>query len=224
VTSCKKLIEAVLIVWFTASQAWLGAGAALAQGQPSRMDVEPPLIEHEVVINADSDYRQSFVATVVDDVDLDSVRLFYRFAGEPAYGSVQMRQVSSSSTYIAQIPTDPSSDVSIEYYLQAQDVSGNRTLRGYAFNPLVRSVNVPEPLLANPSTPAEAGVEVAAATTTEEAKPRSKALYIVGGALLLGLVAGALSASGGGSSSSGGASCPDGVCNVGITLAEPLPE
>ncbi len=111
-------------------------------GQDSdiRIDVEPPLIEHDVNDEAEADIRQNFVATVVDDEELDSVLFFYRYAGETSFSRYLMMQVSFSSTYIAQIPTDPDSYTPIEYYIQARDTSGNRTVRGYAFSPLVRNI------------------------------------------------------------------------------------
>lgn len=228
-----KLYSTLLIAWMVTSQALLGSTVVFAQQPAVSMDVDPPLIEHQVVAEAESDYRQSFMAVVVDDNDLDSVNLFYRFKGESTYSSVQMLQVSYSSSYIARVPTDPASDVPIEYYLQASDVSGNRTLRGYAFNPLLRRIVVPESaqetidaLPTESADAAEAASDSAGSNDRSAAKDsgsRKKAVYIVVGALLLGVVAGALGSGSSGDPPSTG-NCDDGICGVQITINEPIPQ
>ena len=83
----------------------------------SDIDVEPPLIEHEPVPESDANIRQTFVATVVDDQELDLVQLFYRFKGESRYTRTLMNRVSFSSTWIAQIATDPATPMDMEYCL-----------------------------------------------------------------------------------------------------------
>ena len=204
------------------------SGMQLAQYQPGAygrtvantdevVDVEPPLIEHDIVAESEADIRQTFVATVVDDQDLDSVVFYYRYAGETSFSRYVMMQVSYSSTYIAQIPTDPKSNQAIEYYIQASDTSGNRTVRGYTFSPLVRSI-VPPP---GSDTVLQAGVEGDARAATESTGSRiPKAVYIVGGVLLLGLIAGAASSSGGGSDEGG--ACTDEGCRLTLTIDRPF--
>ena len=179
------------------------------------VDVEPPLIEHDVVAEAEADIRQTFVATVVDDQDLDSVVFYYRYAGETSFSRYVMMQVSYSSTYIAQIPTDPKSTKAIEYYIQARDTSGNRTVRGYTFSPLVRNI-VPIP----PEEPVvQAKGDATPELPAEEGSGIPKAVYIVGGVLLLGLIAGAASSSGGGSDGGG---CSDEGCRLSLTINQPF--
>jgi len=155
----------------------------------SDVDVNPPLIEHEVDWRADADIRQTFVATVVDDSELDTVMFFYRFAGESNFTRSLMSPLSFSSTYTAQIPTDPNQTTAIEYYIEARDVSGNRTVRGYAFNPLVREIEAVETETAEVTPVAE---EEAVESSTRRFP---NFVYIVGGVVLLGLLAG-LSSSG----------------------------
>jgi len=139
VSLVSKLLSWGFVGWFALSQVLFGMSAAYAQSDLT--DVEPPLIEHTVMDAVEAAERQSFIATVVDDAELDSVSLYYRFQDDPTYNSLEMSRVSYSSTYIAHVPTDTNSARNIEYYIQARDKAGNRTVRGFAFNPLVREIN-----------------------------------------------------------------------------------
>lgn len=209
-----KLFRAGFVCWFALSQTLLGVSTANAQSLQNGdnfIDVEPPLIEHQTISEVEADTRQSFFATVVDDDELDSVTLFYRFDNDPTYSTALMNRVSFSSTFIAHIPTNPASDRNIEYYIQARDKSGNRTVRGYAFNPLLRVIKVTEPSLTAPVASPE---QTAAATTTTSGT--KKVLYVVLGVLAAGLVAGLA-----GSSNSSDSGCPDGQCTVTVTVGAP---
>ena len=181
----------------------------------SEIDVEPPLIEHEPVRESDANIRQTFIATVVDDQELDLVQLFYRFKGESRYTRTVMNRVSFSSTWIAQIATDPATPMDMEYYIEAKDNSGNRTVHGFAFSPLVRKVipgDVVEPVTEQPQASPKPAISNS-----------RKLLYVVGGVLLLGLVAAA--ASGGSDSGSdppGDETCTGGRCTVTISTVRPF--
>lgn len=190
---------------------------SLGGSEAGPVDLEPPLIEHDVIGEAEADIRQTFVATVVDDQELDSVLFYYRFAGETSYSRYVMMPLSFSSTYIAQIPTDPDNVDAIEYYIQARDASGNRTVRGYTFSPLVRNLIPPAvevPIAATEQAATEAAVE-------ESGSRFPKVVYIVGGVLLLGLIAGAAGSSGGGSDS-GGSDCDTAGCRLSLTVDQPF--
>ncbi len=207
-----KLFKIGFVFWFAAAQILTStAQAQSASGlSTSGIDVEPPLIEHEIVSQADSAVRQSFAATVVDDDELDSVSLFYRFEGDPTYSSVLMQRISFSSTYIAHVPTDPSLARNVEYYIQAIDMAGNRTVRGYAFNPLRRTV-----IPGKDSIVAEPPVTTAAAARTERSGSR-RVLYFVLGVLAAGLVVGAISNTGGDNTG-----CEGGRCQITISVVQP---
>ncbi len=201
------LIRLACLTWFCLAQ-FVTVVDAVAQS----LDVEPPIIEHEVVESEIAAERQSFLATVADDDELASVRFLYRFEGETSYTSIDMDRVSYSSTFTVQIPTGLEDSRSIEYYIEARDVSGNRTLRGYNFSPLIRFIEVPqvevEPSIAE------------AATKTVERKP----LYFVAGALVLGALVGALANSGrssGPGSNPGPSNCEDGLCDFTVTINQP---
>jgi len=206
VSLVSKLMSVGFVAWFAFTQVLLGTTAAYAQSD--LIDVEPPLIEHAIVDVVEASFRQSFVATVVDDAELDNVSLYYRFQNDPSYGAVLMQRVSYSSTYIVHIPTDPDSARNIEYYIQAQDKAGNRTVRGYAFNPLLREINLPsaaEPPQSQNSPP-----------IFESIGKRKTVLYVVLGVLAVGAIASSLN-----SGSDPGPPCPNDVCTINITVGEP---
>jgi len=167
------------------------------------LDVEPPVVEHNVIDSNAAASRQDFFATVADDDELASIRFLYRFEGEKEFTTVEMTRVSFSSTYSAQIATDIDDRRAIEYYIEARDASGNRTFRGYAFDPLVRLIELAEPAIA------------AAAPEEPKVTSKNRTLYYIVGALLLGAIAGGVANSGDGGSSSGGNCSSDG-CLVGI--------
>ena len=242
-----RSLKLLIIAWFSLTQMFVGAHSAIAQSglslggqtttsgfqyaqfqgdsfKPSRgsVDLDPPLIEHEVVAQSESDIRQTFVANVVDDGELDSVVFFYRFAGETNFTRYVMAPLSASSTYIAQIPTDPKLVTAIEYYIQARDLSGNRTVRGYTFSPLIREIMPPD------KPPAVVKPQVVVATEDDsKASGIPKVLYVVGGVLLLGLLAAGASSSGGGGGGDTtppevGGPCGSSGCLLSITINRPL--
>lgn len=236
-----RSLKLLVIAWFSLAQMLVGTHTAIAQSEATislgantssfqyaqfqgnsvtTVDVDPPLIEHEVIPQVDSDIRQTFVATVVDDGELDSVVFFYRFAGETNFTRYVMAPLSASSTFIAQIPTDPKVVTAIEYYIQARDFSGNRTVRGYTFNPLIREIMPPK-------SPAAVSPQIPVGAEVDEKTPKSgltKVLYVVGGVLLLGLIAGAASSSGGGGDSGQpgiGEPCGPSGCLLSLTVDRP---
>ena len=238
-----RSLKLVIIAWFSLAQLLVGTNSAIAQSQalstwgdvsPSfvyaqfedrafaatGVDVDPPLIEHEVIAQAESGVRQTFVATVVDDSDLDSVVFFYRFAGETNFTRYVMAPLSASSTFIAQVPTDPKIVTAIEYYIQARDISGNRTVRGYTFSPLIREILPSKaPTVVSPQSSVGSQVD-----EPKKAAGVSKIVYIVGGVLLLGLLAGASSSSGGGGSTNTtetGGPCGSAGCLLSLTINRP---
>lgn len=240
-----RFVKLAVVIWFAIAQLFVGSRWAVAQYEAplkldaggvdvlyaqydssstyprvTSVDVDPPLIEHEVTAQAEAGIRQTFVATVVDDGELDNVTFYYRFAGETNFSRFLMTPLSSSSTYIAQVPTDPKLYSAIEYYIQARDISGNRTVRGYTFSPLVREILQPERSV----TPAVQTPAAQPVATEEQASGIPKIVYILGGVLLLGLIAGGASGGGGGGGSDpvDGETCGAGGCRLTITVNRPL--
>jgi len=233
-----KYLKLLLIGFFTLSETLLSTRLVIAQydadypypQSDSRgdfaVDVEPPLIEHDIVDQAEADIRQTFVASVVDDQELDSVLLFYRFAGESSYSRYVMMRVSFSSSFVAQIPTNPSDLTPIEYYIQARDTSGNRTVRGYNFSPLVRQIVpvIPDAQIAANHSSANSGSGISGSElpgSTSTGPKVHKAVYVVAGVLLLGLIASAAGSSSGSSTPSPGGDCGAGGCRLTLTVNRP---
>jgi len=156
------------------------------------VDREPPTIVYEPLERGRQGDRQVFSVTVTDNVEVESVTLRYRPAGTVAFAPVPMTSLSGTDIRTASIENlDPEVSV-IEYYIEARDTAGNRSIEGFAFEPLERR-------LVDPAVPlAEDGaVVVAGGLSTEE-----KILYGVLGVIVVGALVASAS---GGDSGGGGA-------------------
>jgi len=157
------------------------------------IDTEPPVIELEIVGEGVRGETQVFSVTVTDNVDVTSVTFHYRYDGEVEYSSAAMSLIPNTTVYTTSVDPGPSTANAIEYYVEARDGGDNRTLQGFSFDPLDRSL-----------------VSADAYTVVTQAEPASTGIptnrKIIYGVLGL-LVVGALAASSGGGSggSSGGA-------------------
>lgn len=128
--------------------AWL-LQPALAQTQP--MDFNPPVIEMEEITSGIAGDIQVFTALVADDKEILDVKLYFRYSGQIPFDSKYMAPLGGSGYYTIKLETDPGERRNIEYYVQARDKGGNRTVKGFAFEPLVRNLVAPENPL--PDTP-----------------------------------------------------------------------
>lgn len=171
--------------------------ATILQAQSSP-DTRSPLIELEAVAESQAEESQVFTAQVVDDRLLKDVLLYHRRTGQQAFTPTPMTVLGDSAYYTASINTDPEDLRSIEYYVQARDESGNRTVEGYAFDPYTRVL-----------------IENEALVLTAQAKPETTPAFntssirwwhIAAGILVAGAIASA--AKGGGSDSSDDATAP----------------
>jgi len=84
----------------------------------------PPFITHTPVQTAIPDESVNITATVIDDVEVISVYLFYRVKGQEEFYSVTMS--AEKSIYTAVIPVEAVTDAGIEYYIEAND-DGHKT-------------------------------------------------------------------------------------------------
>ena len=196
-------------------------------------DIVPPTINPEIVDAAVADVSQVFTAQASDDISLGDVSLHYRRTGESIFNRVLMEPEGDTGFFSVIIDTDPNDLRAFEYYTQALDLNGNRTVSGFAFEPFVRSL-VP----GSASTITEATPEIPEQIPDEEVligtappaqdpipRPRSnrKWLYIGLGVLAAGVVAAA--ASGGGGSDGGGGISTEDDPNVPLTviIGDPIP-
>ncbi len=118
-----------------------------AQASP---DVYAPVIDLDALASSQADNTQVFSARVTDDRELEDVILFHRRAGQAPFQRTVMEPIGSTEYFSASISTDVSDLRTIEYYLQARDASGNRSVEGYAFDPYGRSLSANKLLAQTP--------------------------------------------------------------------------
>ena len=133
-----------------------------------------------------------FSATVSDDRDVADVLLHYRLDDESVYQNRTMTPIGSTGIFTTTLKIDDTVDT-IQYYIEATDKAGNRTLQGFAFDPIERQ-------LVERQVPA-------AQLSREEEEPAQglstgrKILYGVLGLVVVGALASAAGGSGSGGSS-----------------------
>jgi len=200
-----RIVNKVIAIWLVLALAISPTTPLLAQSTP---DTRSPVIELEALAESQADLAQVFTAQVADDRLLQDVILYHRRTGQQPFAKLIMEQIGDSGFFTASIETDPSDLRSIEYYVQARDEGGNRTVEGYAFDPYTRVIVANEEVIA--STVA-APTSTTAATTTSTGKIRW--WHVALGVLAAGAVASAVS---GGSSSS--SNDDDGTVPLTVTL------
>lgn len=195
--SLNKCIATVLVIALSLSNATV----TLAQSSP---DTRSPVIELEAVAQSQADSSQVFTAQVVDDRLLKDVILYHRRDGQQAFSPTPMTPLGDSAYFTASIPTEPDDLRAIQYYVQARDEGGNRTVEGYAFDPYTRVLIANSAVISTPEP-------VPAAQTGTSSGIRW--WHVALGVVLVGAIA---SAAGG--SSSGGGSSGDGTVPLTVTL------
>ena len=110
-----------------------------AQTTPS-VDTIAPIIELEELVEGVADSSQVFTVQIAEETALQNATLYYRRAGQQAYRTAPMSALGSSGFFTVSILTDSLDLRPIEYYIQAIDTSGNRTVSGFAFNPYTRNL------------------------------------------------------------------------------------
>lgn len=181
-----KRLTAMLMIFFQLSLAVFSTVPRLALAQEA--DIDPPIIEFEAITSGNRVDSQVFAATVFDDVLVESVKLYYRFEENSAYLSRTMKMLGSTGIFTITLGSEevPPSASFIQYYLEAADGVGNRSLQGFAFDPLERQLVSVTELAEAPQTESVA---------TEGMSLNRKILFGALGVLVLGALA---SSSGGG--------------------------
>jgi hypothetical protein len=133
------------------------------------IDTQAPVIELEELATAMLASSQVFAAQIAEDNALLDATLYYRREGQQAYQSAAMLPRGSSGFYSVTITTDPTDLRNIEYYIQARDTSGNRTVNGFAFDPYIRTLTT--------DTLAQEGAEQSIDSNTGDLAAQSTPLY-----------------------------------------------
>ena len=156
------------------------------------IDTTPPVIVLDELANGVADSSQVFTVQINEETELQDVTLFYRRAGDQAYTSASMSPLGTRGLYTVSLSTEPSDLLDIEYYVQARDAAGNRTVSGFAFDPYVRSL-APATLANAP--PAVVEEPVASAPPSAQPTPfyKRRWVQVTIGVVAVGLLAGALS-------------------------------
>ena len=202
----KSTARLVLVTYVVMSMLTQGLWAQ-SLGLPAK-DVIPPKVNHEVVeTQVDAGKPQTITANVTDNVQVESVSLYYRQIGDSEFKQLVMKQIEFSDNYAVELDAELLVEPGIEYYIRAEDTAGNTLLRGFTFEPLVLAVG------AGPGgIPAESG------GSSEKAGmlggiSSNKWLWIGAGVLAVGVLA----ASGGGGGGGGGSDDADGSLTVTTT-------
>ncbi len=146
----------VRLVWL--SLLLLLSANGLVHAQP--VDITAPVIELEELAEGVADRTQVFTAQVAEDNALDSVTLYYRREGQLPFTPAPMEALGDTGYYSVSIPTDFTDLRTIEYYVQAIDATGNRTVSGFAFDPYQRTLAASgTPISTSQNTPAEPSQE-----------------------------------------------------------------
>jgi len=140
---------ATTILVFLAGFGYLLLAYAEESGTPERKvqqlalpvtDLDAPTVVHNPPSGKTEDGGLVFSAEVTDNVAVKSVILFYRPPKDKQFSSVFMqRQNETSNTYSVRLSEEQISNKGVEYYIRAEDASGNTLLHGFSFSPIVLS-------------------------------------------------------------------------------------
>lgn len=176
-------------VWQAALLTLLMIGSIVDSAHAQSTDITAPVLLLDEIDKGVSGETQVFSARVTDDVALKSVTLFHRLSGDEAYLASAMNQIGRSDVFAVSLPSTIDDTRDIEYYLQVEDTGGNKSLSGFAFDPLIRDMSVES----KPSV-------VPVSKTRKSLSRNQRLLWGLVGVLVVGVVA---SQSGGGGSSGG---------------------
>ena len=176
-------------------------------------DTDPPRIEFEPVEQGVAGDTQVVSAGITDDAEIEAVTLHYRLGPADAYESIAMEPLGGTSIYSASVETADTGAEVLQYYVEARDGAGNRSIRGFAFDPLERT-------LVEPGAPAV--VAESASVPETGLSTRQKVLYGVLGVIAVGAIAAAAGGGSGGGGDSPSADDPGDGIPVTIIVDDPL--
>lgn len=155
-------------------------------------DTDPPRIDFKPVVEGLKGDSQVFSATVSDDREVADVLLHYRLDDESVYQNRSMTPIGSTGIFTTTLKIDDTIDT-VQYYIEATDKAGNRTLQGFAFDPIERQL-VERQVPANQQASSER-------ESSQGLSTGRKILYGVLGLVVVGALAGAAGSGGSDSSS-----------------------
>ena len=176
----KPVARFVALSFFLQSIIPTGLAAPLKLQAP---DIEPPEIEFDVGSTDISDGVKVFSARVTDNIGVATVTLYYKEANDVVFKSKAMEKFAQDF-YSTELTVDSAISNKLEFYIRADDVSGNSIFEGQQFSPFVYTVV--------PAAVAESPTQTAAASEDEEEGMSTMTM------ILIGLGVAALAGGGGG--------------------------
>lgn len=170
-------------------------------------DIEPPAITFELGDEQIPDGLKTLSVTVTDNRGVAAVTLFYRDGGDIAYTEKAMLE-SSPNVYSADVTLDAVISDRLEFYIRAEDVSGNSVFEGQKFAPLAYTVVA--------DMPVAQGTRSASTPSAEDEEEEGMSTLTM---ILIGL--GVLALAGGGGGGGGGSTAPT---TGSITITTDIPQ
>jgi len=135
VSSCSTWLRRLItIAAMTVLLSIISIIPAYAQGA----DTFAPIIELEEMAESVADRTQVFTVQIAEDELLKDATLYYRREGQLPFTPAPMEPLGDTGYFSVSIPTSTTDLRTIEYYVQARDEAGNRTVSGFAFDPYKR--------------------------------------------------------------------------------------
>jgi hypothetical protein len=187
-----RLLALIFFLQITTPSAYAEALSLQAQ------DIEPPVINFDVGKSRISEGIKTFSVEVTDNKGVANVTLYYKNANDIGFIPKAMLK-TGTNTYTTELSVDPVISKKLEFYIRAEDVSGNSVFEGQKFSPYAYEV-VPKD---------EKTVSVTTAPEPEEEGMSTLTLILIGVGVLA--LAGGSGGDGGGG---GGDTTPTGTVTV----------
>lgn len=160
-----------------------------AAAHAQNIDTIAPVVELEELAEGVADQSQVFTVLVAEDQTLKDVTLYYRRAGQLPFIAARMEPLGNTGYFSASVPTELDDTRTFEYYIQARDEAGNRTVSGFAFDPYLRTI-APSPEQLN--TASNNNSDPVSASTSVNAKPpllKRRWVQVTLGVIAIGAIA-----------------------------------
>ena len=193
----KRFLGLFLSVLLAAGHLFTG----IASAQVDVEDTEAPVLIHRQADSAGiAGELQTFLARVSDDVEVESVTLYYRQSDEGPFTRISMRALFDSlDEYMIAVETVDSAYGGLQYYIEATDSAGNVTNRGFDYAPIVLPLSA-EPVVADNRPVTEPVPEQPPAERSGRKFGTGAILLSVGALVVLGALVGVAGSGGGGGS------------------------
>lgn len=192
--SSKSVVQHLSVAWlFAMLISVLSMQSVFGQS----IDTVGPVIELEELAEGEADQTQVFTVLIAEDVLLRDAALYYRREGQLPFTPAPMLALGDTGYYSVSIPTDKNDLRTIEYYVQARDEAGNRTVSGFAFDPYQRRLKPSSKTIVSPAT--QTTVEPLPTPSEEPNIPpllRQRWVQVTLGVVAVGILASLASSSG----------------------------